>query len=198
MKRNNIFLIIATSCLLLTSCCKDVICPSISKEEMKWIPYRLGDTLIFKDYDNDSTIRLYVRSYEEDRMYTREHMTTCYKSCVAQVKTSLIPINGDRIPNIPLYIEKMDNNLNVISDVAGTYNVLGEEHLNSKGALFDLRRAEYIDSLTIGNQIVLDVYKYKTSDFVNDIEALYVKKDVGIIKISFRNGFNFQLKTFNQ
>jgi len=200
MRKNNMLLIIPVILLLMNSCCKDIPCPSITKEEKEWIPYNEGDTLIFKDYSNDSIIKLYVASYDEDELYTREQMKSCYNSCVSRVKATLLPVSGYKIRNIHLTLEKKDSTINLISGNNTTYNSFGEENTNEKGFLFDLRSAEYIDSLKIGNQIIYDVYKYNTSDIVKekDIETMYIKKGWGIIMISFNNGLDFQSTNLNQ
>lgn len=59
MKKNNLILILPSILFLINSCCKDVACPTITKEEKEWVPYSEGDTLIFKDFSNDSIIKFY-------------------------------------------------------------------------------------------------------------------------------------------
>lgn len=124
-------------------------------------------------------------------------MKSCYNSCVSRIENSIYPVDGYSIIHFSFSLEKKDSNINVIAN-GRTYNSFGEENQNGNGALFDLRNAEFIDSLVIDNQIIYDVYKYNTSEIIlrTGIEAMYWKKGLGIIKIAFANNLNFELTNF--
>jgi hypothetical protein len=58
---------------------------------------------------------------------------------------------------------------------------------------FDLRHAIKLDTASINGNLLEDVYHYECYPQQEEVAETYVKQGIGLVKIVFRNGQEFEL-----
>jgi len=191
MKKFKIFYLLFISALLMTSCCSDPSCPNLTSKETSWFPYQDYDTLIFKNNDNGSILKFPFRSYGNSaNSHTRANGDECDKYCIAGMNISSIFYfdNSEKFYSTFVINKIADNYYVVFSPLGGTV----VSHFDPR-VFFDLRHAVKLDTLSINNNLLEDVYFYTCYPEQKHIAETYVKKGVGLVKIVFRDQQEYEL-----
>jgi hypothetical protein len=179
--------------ILSNSCCKDVNCPELTADDKSWIPYKENDTLVFKNFENDSVLIFYVYYKQEKELTSVANAGYgCTNQCIKGLEVGLITkTDVGFAKKLTYYIQRTDSDFYIISS---PYEMsLTVEQGILMGAYFDYRESILVDTIIINNKIVFDVYKYETNNQSKDIRAMYIKKGLGILRIDFDNEQYFEL-----
>lgn len=180
--------------ILLFSCCnncKDPACPELSTEDASWFPYYKNDTLIFENTVDDSYIH-FPFSYNGNWsvLHTPSDGDECNKYCIAG-KINYSEYYFDSIAEFSsnFIINRIEENFYVVfsrssSTVVNNFN---------PHSFFDLRHAIKLDTLSINGNLLEDVYHYTCYPQQEEMAETYVKKGMGMVKIVFRDGQEFEL-----
>jgi len=178
--------------ILSNSCCKDITCPQLTTDDRKWIPYKNNDTLVFKNFENDSILRFRIYGYREDELKRKEHGHVCFSKCFSGIQVQIAAIDVAYGLESPYFIEKSDSDLYILWQTLGLSANIDDQP--SKYAKFDLRESLLIESIVIANNELKDVYEFITDTTkVRDIRKTYVKKGKGLVKIVFDDNIEYEL-----
>lgn len=187
-----LFLSILIIIILSNSCCKDITCPQLTTDDRKWIPYKDNDTLVFKNFENDSILRFRIYGYREDELKRKEHGHVCYSKCFSGIQVGIAAIEIENTIAGPYYIEKSDSDIFLSWGGSGLSAYV--DGTPSKYDKFDLRRSVYLATIELTNIEMQDVYEFITDTTkVKDIRKTYVKKGIGLVKIVFDDNIEYEL-----
>lgn len=187
-----LFLSILIIIILSNSCCKDITCPQLTTDDRKWIPYKDNDTLVFKNFENDSILRFRIYGYREDELKRKEHGHVCYSKCFSGIQVGIAAIEIENTIAGSYYIEKSDSDIFLSWGGSGLSAYV--DGTPSKYDKFDLRRSVYLATIELTNIEMQDVYEFITDTTkVKDIRKTYVKKGIGLVKIVFDDNIEYEL-----
>lgn len=187
-----LFLSILIIIILSNSCCKDITCPQLTTDDRKWIPYKDNDTLVFKNFENDSILKFRIYGYREDELKRKEHGHVCYSKCFSGIQVGIAAIEIENTIAGPYYIEKSDSDIFLSWGGSGLSAYV--DGTPSKYDKFDLRRSVYLATIELTNIEMQDVYEFITDTTkVKDIRKTYVKKGIGLVKIVFDDNIEYEL-----
>lgn len=178
----------------LFSCAKKTECSSFTDEDMINLPYTAGDTIIFKD-NNDNSFIIPILSIVKSQPYSykcRDLNGICmcekYAEILANnIETSTeyvllrLEINSKSGANIYRYnVENFNFEFDFEND---------SERIDMMGNFF------IVDSLIITDTTYRNVFKVTNQDFENTlVSSVYFNKSSGVLKISKNNGTVFELR----
>jgi len=179
--------------LSISSCnnCKDPACPKLTTDEASWFPYNENDTLAFKETSSDSLLLFPLHNYgNSSNVYTPSNGDECNKYCRASMIIYSYYFNN----NIELFssiyaINRIKENLYVVISPSTGIDV----SIFNTESYFDLRHANKLDTISINGELLEDVYQYTCYPAQDEVAETYVKKGMGLVKIVFRNGQEFDL-----
>lgn len=184
--------------LLAFGCCREVACHGFTADEREWMPYNNGDTLVFKNFKNDSIISFHTYSYQERQEQHKDvNMLSCYDGCINAIQINLATVNGYSYIGFNFFIVKthMKGLVDSFYVIAGLsydlYEVLSKT--NNPYNHFELKRSIHRDSITIANQVIYDVFEYESPNDPLNIKKMWVKKGMGILKFVFGDDQSFEL-----
>lgn len=175
MKNNSLYFFLGVIILAFSGCCKDIPCLDLTPEDRSWMPYKNNDTLIFKNFENDSIISYITEDYRERDFDVKEAQLGCVKTCLAGAE---IHMDSDVNYKLDFYyfIEKSDSDkLYVIAD--GTF--MSPRGIDTSGTYyyFYLDNSVLLDSVLVANHYYNNVYEYTSLDeYDMRIKKMYVKK----------------------
>ena len=178
--------------IISNSCCKDVNCPALTADDKSWIPYKENDTLVFKNFENDSVLQFKISSIIEQERTTKPPGYRCNEGCLKEYSARILPIQITSLKKMYFDIYKSESTIFIIISKYGYHSSL-ESDINPS-AYFDLRESNHIESLMIAGLEVFDVYEYITKeDYVENIRKMYIKKGKGILRMDFDDNQSFEL-----
>jgi hypothetical protein len=176
---------------LMNGCCMDPICPELTNEEASWFPYSKNDTLFFSSKVSDSVLYFPIKSHGSgSAVYPSYLGGECDKYCRASsLSYSDCYFNNTEIFNSTFLIDKVEDEMYVvISPTSGT-----TADFFSSVQYFDYRKATILDTYRINGNLLNNVYQYICYPQQEVLAETYVKKGIGLVKIVFRNGQEFEL-----
>lgn len=193
MKKAFFYLPIILLILIISSCndCKEPDCPNLTSDESSWFPYNEYDSLIFKDNISDTILNSILRGYENgSNLYTPSNGDECNKYCNAGMGIrSRYSINNQEVFKSNFFINRINETLYVV--IHPFASIDGSHH--DSESYFDLRYAIKLDSININGNLIKDVYHYTCKPQQEEVAETYVKKGMGLVKIVFRDGQEFEL-----
>lgn len=173
--------------ILLISCdtCDEVVCPSpFTNEELLWLPYSEGDKLLFLDINSTDSLIYRISHIESVRLEpTEDGAPYCTTDCLYQLS---VTGDGD--------ISNGDEDrfgFGMTKTISG-FSLRSGSGDNSEYE-FNLEDAIHMDSLLVNGQYLKNVYKYITYPMQEKVAETYVHQGKGLVKIKFRNGYDFEL-----
>lgn len=165
--------------LTLTGCKDEAEFPSFTPDELAWMPYQIGDTLIFKDKSNLSEVSIHVYKYQPeqhvDKKFQKKGETYMSGIC-ARLET----LKGFKYYfEFPYLIEKTDQDFYVVLGASTLDEVFSEKERMYN--LFDLRGSVRFSQMDVAGKTLTDVYEYTTYDN-REFKKMYIKKGMGIVK----------------
>jgi len=197
MKSNNLFLLFILPLAFAYGCCIDNNkCIDFTPDELLWMPYGENDTLIFKNFQNDSIYSFHILSYKEEGIpYNNGDMFSCNTGCMNIIKVHFLTIQG--VPfSFDYFIEKthikgLVDSFYVEAGISYAYGVLNSTIKN--GSYFELKSAKHIDSIIVANKIIYDVFEFTSPYNSNRIKRMWIKKGKGILKFIYNDKQIFEL-----
>lgn len=181
--------------LLNSSCndCKNSSCPRLNPEEASWFPYASHDSLIFKNNENDSLLYFPIGHYGNgSNLYTPPDGDECNKYCVAGIDIySNYYINNVEIFSCSFMMVRIKDSFYVIISPTladGSFANHFDTH-----SYFDLRHAIKLDTFSVNGHLLDNVYHYTCYPQQEEVAETFVKKGIGLVKIVFRDGQEFEL-----
>ena len=184
------------SLFVLFSCdpCEKAECPNpFTNRELQWVPYSEGDKLNMVEMNSSSTTT-YNISYAKNGKSTISDDSSpyCESSCFYMFN---VRVRGE-FPN-----EENEFTFEMVKTMNGfdfniffgsvCYYFLGTG--SNKDRIFNLEETVHLDSLSINGQYIKDVYKYTTYPMQETVAETYMHRGLGLVKIKFRNGQDFEL-----
>jgi len=184
MKKNKSTVLLIAMVLCIYACCRQVPCQDFTKDEQAWIPYKDDDTLVFKNFDNDSIIS-YSVNYNQGYYQTRRSRESyCNDGCFEGATARLLMIN-----NFCFDVEvtkRKSNDSIVVRDCS----FFGQ---TMKYICFDLNSSSLHDSIKIAGTWMHDVYEYARTDTPPTFKNVYMKNGMGIVKFTLNDNQSFEL-----
>lgn len=194
MKNTFFYLSIILLFFLFSCCndCKDHACPRLTTEETSWFPYNENDTLIFSNTASDSLFLFPLKSYGNSAtLNTPNNGDECNKYCIAGMNIySYYYINNVEIFYSAFVINKIKDILYVVISPSGCTVV----NYFDPYQYFDLSHAIRLDTLSINGNLIENVHHYTCYPQQEEVAETFVKKGIGLVKIVFRNGQDFELE----
>ena len=185
MKFINLLLLILS--LLFISCdpCQEVDCPNpFTEEELLWLPYSEGDNLVFVNANTHDSLVYEIKTHNEEKLNPTEGFSPhCQTACFYQLR-----ISGERVflsGNVEWYGFAMDKT------ISGR-RLVKQAGINPEFE-FNLNDAVRLDSVSINNKYVKNVYQYTCKPEQNNVAKSYMHQGMGLVKIVFRDGQEFEL-----
>ena len=186
-----LFLLIVTL-LLVNSCnnCKPPDCPQLSNTEKSWFPYNEGDMLILKNFKDTISISYEIILTKSKGTVTIHPYDECNSPCLAYytIDSRYTGIDGYQ-DRKDFTINKLEGKLYVVIPDRSGFVVTALD----KRSEFDLSEAVLQDSISINGVFIKKVYKYTCYPEQEEFAATFVKQGMGLVKIVFRNGQEFEL-----
>lgn len=192
MKNALYYLIIMLIVLLFSGCnnCKKTACPGLTTEEISWFPYAEFDTLVFNNSENDSILYFPINRLVTWADPNPSNRNDCGNHCIAGMEVNSNCLIGTvEIFNCVFVIHRTSENFYVVISPYG-----GALFSNpSSYSYFDIRDATALDNLNTNGNLLEDVHHYTCKPQQEEVAETYVKKGVGLVKIVFRDGQEFEL-----
>ena len=186
--KNTFFYITVVLLLLLNSCCKNPACPKLTTEEASWFPYSNVDTLYLKNKVNDSLLYFPLKEFREwTSLRTPSDGDKCNKYCLAGL--TVYYFDNTEEFSTSFDINRTEKNIYVVIHPYGGTIV---SYFDPR-YYFYLGHAIKLDTLSINGNILENVYHYECYPEQEEVAETYVKQGMGLVKIVFRNGQEFEL-----
>jgi hypothetical protein len=176
--------------LCVFGCCKQISCPDFTKEDLAWIPYKNVDTLVFKNFDNDSIISLRT-FFNQGTGVVRDRNKWCSQGCYSFAQVSMSSLLTENNFNFYYYVHKYNDSTLVFANAFNPVKQLST-------LWFDLNRSFHNDSLLIAGNWIHDVYEYSITDSYPPLIKLFVKNGNGIVKFILKNNQSFEIIKMNK
>jgi len=163
----------------------------LTTEETSWLPYNENDTLIFENSISDSLLIFPLNNYGNSAtLYTPNDGDECNKYCIAGmvIYSDYYFESTEEFSSVFVINRIKENFYVVIHPSTGTV----VSHFGTK-SYFDLRHAIKLDTISINGNLLENVYHYNCYPAQDEVAETYVKKGIGLVKIVFRNGQEFEL-----
>lgn len=191
MKVNKYLIIF--SIIISISCdpCEEIDCANpFSENELGWLPYSEGDNLIFQDFNSTENLK-YVVNYSQNSKRTIGDDSSPY--CIIACKYIFnVTFNGVFNDHMHEFTFDMINTATSGLSLKVYDGTLGS-HGRSLNSLFNLKEAILIDSISINGNYLKNVYKYTTYPMQKTVAETYMHQGIGLVKLKFRNGQEFEL-----
>lgn len=182
------------SLFILVSCdpCEKAECPNpFTNRELQWVPYSEGDKLNMIEMNSSATTTYSINHIVNSKFtYKDDSSPYCERECLYLFDANVQGMFFDDEDDISFYMEKNINELNLYIHFGSDYYYFAAGKSKS---LFNLEEAIHLDSLSINGQYIKDVYKYTTYPMQETVAETYMHQGLGLVKIKFRNGQDFEL-----
>ncbi len=172
---------------MLVSCdrCQEVDCPNpFNERDLLWLPYSIGDKLVFIDLNSSDSLIYNITNNESDKVeLTEDSAPYCIVGCFYHNFVSV-----DRI-----FSDGEEEKIAFGMDKSLIEYRLGCSARINNGPEFKFADAIRLDSISVNNYYIKDVYKYICNPEQEKVAETYMHQGMGLVKIVFRDGQSFEL-----
>ena len=181
------FFISIISLIMLASCdtCEEIDCPPpFTSEELQWLPYSQGDTLVFLETNSLDSL-IYTITFKEIELLKPRRAQSPYCQTACYYHTS--------VPGFRKFSTGEEESVFWgLDKFFGGYRLLNLAGISSEFE-FSLADAIRLDSLAVNGIYITDVYKYVCHPKQEKVATSYMHRGMGLVKIVFRNGQEYEL-----
>ena len=182
------------SLTLLISCdpCEKAECPNpFTDKELHWVPYSEGDKLNMIEMNSSATTTYSINHISNNQFtYKDDSSPYCEVACRYIFDANVQELFFNEEDGFSFYMVKDINELNLYLHFGSDYYYFAAGKTKS---LFNLEESIHLDSLSINGQYIKDVYKYTTYPTQETVAETYMHQGLGLVKIKFRDGKDFEL-----
>lgn len=172
---------------MLISCdtCEEVDCPPpFTNEDLLWLPYSVGDKLVFLEKNSSDSLIYSIRSKKRERNEPTElGAPYCITACYYHIS-----VLGDR-----KFSNGEEERIGFGMDKTIREFRLGSNARTNSESEFKLSDAIHLDSLVVNGTYIKDVYKYACKPEQEKVAETYMHQGLGLVKIILRDGQEYEL-----